>query len=90
MDLEQLKLILETIEQAGGGAKTLALVYFAKELVVSALGFGVVAYAIKTIVGAIQAGFLSIEIGRIFGYVTPFNQSERTTMIQKAVAATRP
>jgi len=41
MDIEQLKMILETANTAGEGVKTIAFLYLAKEATTSLLGFGV-------------------------------------------------
>jgi len=56
MDIEQLKLILEATKGVGDTALTVAGLYFAKDLLVTCLGFGLALYVIKTAVLLIRQG----------------------------------
>lgn len=46
MEIEQLKLILETVNSFGGGAKTFAIVYVAFKTLTYILGYGCLLFAI--------------------------------------------
>ena len=54
MDIEQLKLILETVGAAGEGAFVIALLWIAKGYFTAALGFTVIPIVIVKIAGKVQ------------------------------------
>ena len=83
--MEELKLILETIQTMGKDAQALAIIYFSYTLVKFILGLGVVVFALtlisKIIKKAIDTVSFGSEIAKLFNVQYGTDSQERRAII---------
>lgn len=97
MDIEQLKLILETLGAAGEGTKELALIYFgylfAKAIGLGLLLAGLITCAYKLISRALGASTIETELAKLIDTYPPLSKGERErvfSLIRRAQESNSP
>jgi len=80
MDIEQLKLVLDTVNAAGDGATTLAMIYMGKEFLIEAAitaVFGASVVCVYRLIRNAQTCEQHIaEIASVAGFTTPLSRRE--------------
>ena len=84
--MEELKLIMATIQTMGKDAQILAVIYFGYQLVKFVLGMGTVIFAIiviaKIIKKAINDNSFGSQVGKLFGVDYNLYGSQKSEIIQ--------